>query len=205
MADDSFSVLVVEDEPISRRLIQTIIERRGNRVEAVGDAESAWTAFERSRHPLIVLDWMLPGMNGVEFCRRVRATPDTEDVYILFVTGHEDSDHLSEALEAGASDFLGKAAVGDQIDVRLAIAERHVRRALARRRFEEELAKDALHDPVTTLPNRQLFLERLHQAARRAKREQRHLFAVLIVDVDKFKEVNKSHGRDVGDRVLMEV
>jgi diguanylate cyclase (GGDEF)-like protein len=205
MADDSYTVLVVEDEPSSRRLIQTIVEGRGNRVEAVADAESAWTAFERGRHPLIVLDWMLPGMDGVEFCRRVRAMPDTEDVYILFVTGLEGGDHLSEALEAGASDFLGKASVGEQIDVRLAIAERHVRRALARRRLEEELAHDALHDPVTSLANRQLFIERLHQAARRAKRKDQHVFAVLIVDLHEFKEINKGYGRDVGDRVLIEV
>jgi diguanylate cyclase (GGDEF)-like protein len=205
MADDAFDVLVVEDEPSSRRLIQTIVEGRGHRVEAVADAESAWTAFERGRHPLIVLDWMLPGMDGGEFCRRIRATPDTEDVYILFVTGLEGSEHLSAALEAGASDFLGKAALGDQIEVRLAIAERHVRRALARRRLEEELAKDALHDPVTSLPNRQLFVERLHQAARRSKRKEQHMFAVLIVDLFEFKDVNKTHGRDVGDRVLIEV
>jgi diguanylate cyclase (GGDEF)-like protein len=205
MADDSFSALVVEDEPSSRRLIQTIIEGRGNRVEAVGDAESAWSAFQRGRHPLIVLDWMLPGMDGVEFCRRIRGMPDTEDVYILFVTGLDGSDHLNEALTAGASDFLNKTALADQIDVRLAIAERHVRRSLARRRLEEELARDALHDQVTSLPNRQLFLERLHQAARRATRKEQHVFAVLIVDLHEFKGVNKTHGHDAGDRVLVEV
>jgi diguanylate cyclase (GGDEF)-like protein len=205
MSDDSFYVLVVEDEPSARRLIQTIVEGRGNRVEAVADAESAWTAFQRSRHPLLVLDWMLPGMDGVEFCRRIRAMPDTEDVYILFVTGMEATEHLTEALAAGASDFLNKAAISDQIDIRLSIAERHVKRALARRRLEEALAKDALHDPVTALPNRQLFLERLHQAARRATRKEQHVFAVLIVDVHEFRDVNKLYGREIGDRVLVEV
>jgi diguanylate cyclase (GGDEF)-like protein len=205
MADDSFAVLVVEDEPSSRRLIQTILEGRGHRVDAVADAESAWAAFQRDRHPLLVLDWMLPGMDGVEFCRRVRGMPDTEDVYILFVTGLEGNDHLTQALEAGASDFLNKAALGEQIDIRLAIAERHVRRALSRRRLEQELAKDALHDPVTALPNRQLFLERLHQAARRANRRDKNVFAVLIIDLHEFKDVNKAHGRDVGDRALIDV
>jgi diguanylate cyclase (GGDEF)-like protein len=205
MADDSISVLVVEDEPSSRRLIQTIVEGRGSRVEAVGDAESAWSAFQRSRHPLLVLDWMLPGMDGLEFCRRIRAMPDSEDVYILFVTGLDGTEHLNQALEAGASDFLSKAALADQIDVRLAIAERHVRRAIARRRLEAELARDALHDPITSLPNRQLFLERLHQAARRASRRGQPVFAVLIIDLHGFRDVNKTHGRDVGDRVLVEV
>src|SRR5688500_5034006 len=119
MADESFSVLVVEDEPSSRRLIESILDNRGYRVEAVGDAESAWTAFQRERHPLVVLDWKLPGMDGIEFCRQLRGTPDTEDVYILFVTGMDAAGHVAEALEAGASDYLPKAALGDQIDVRL--------------------------------------------------------------------------------------
>ena len=201
---ESFSVLVVEDDPSSRQLVQTIVEGRGHRVDAVGDAEAAWTAFLKDRHPLLVFDWKLPGMDGVEFCRKVRATPDTEDTYILFVTGMEGSTNLAEALEAGATDFLPKAALGDQIDVRLAIAERHVRRALARKRLAAELARDALHDPLTSLPNRALFLERLSQAARRAGRKGAHIFAVLIIDVHEFKEVNRQHGKQVGDRVLVE-
>ena len=205
MADEPIPVLIVEDDLSFRRLAESIVESRGHRVEAVADAESAWTAFQRERHPLIVLDWKLPGMDGVELCRRIRAMPDTEDVYILFVTGMEGAQYLGEALEAGASDFLPKAALGDQIDVRLAIAERHVRRAQARHRLEQELARDALHDLLTGLPNRLLFLERLHQAARRASRREAHIFAVLIVDVHDFKELNRVRGREVGDRVLVEV
>ena len=204
MADESFKVLVVEDDPSASRLMQLIVEGRGHQVEAVGDAEAGWLAFERGRHPILILDWKLPGMDGVEFCRRVRATPGTEDVYILFVTGMDGAEHLAAALEAGATDFLPKAALSDQIDVRLAIAERHVRRALSHQRHEEELARDALHDPLTGLPNRALFLERLHQAARRASRKDGHIFAVLIIDLHDFKEVNSAHGRDVGDGVLVE-
>ena len=205
MAEESFKVLVVEDEPASRKLVQSIVEGRGHQVEAVGDAEAGWLAFQRERHPLLVLDWKLPGMDGVEFCRRVRAVPDTEDVYILFVTGMEGAEHLAEALAAGATDFLPKASLHDQIDVRLAIAERHVNRALARERQQEELTHDALHDPLTTLPNRALFLERLHQAARRAHRKDQHIFSVLIVDVHDFAEVNKQFGQGVGDATLVEV
>ncbi len=205
MAEESFKVLVVEDEPASRKLVTSIVEGRGHQVEAVGDAEAGWLAFQREHHPLLVLDWKLPGMDGVEFCRRIRAVPDTEDVYILFVTGMEGAEHLAEALAAGATDFLPKAALHDQIDVRLAIAERHVNRAIARQRQQEELTKDALHDPLTGLPNRALFLERLHQAARRANRKDAHIFAVLIVDVHDFREVNKEYGHGAGDAALVEV
>jgi len=74
MADESFNALVVEDNPTSSRLIQAILEGRGHQVEAVADAEAGSVAFQRGRHRLLVLDWKLPGMDGVEF---VRATPDT--------------------------------------------------------------------------------------------------------------------------------
>ena len=205
MADESFKVLVVEDDPASSRLVQAIVEGRGHQVEAVADAEAGWVAFQRGGHRLLVLDWKLPGMNGVEFCRRVRATPDTEDVYILFITGMEGAEHVATALAAGATDFLPKTALNDQIDVRLAIAERHVRRAMSRQRQAQELAQDALHDSLTGLPNRALFLERLHQAARRANRGDAHIFAVLIVDLHDFKEVNRAYGTEVGDATLVEL
>ena len=205
MVDEKFNVLVVEDDPSSSRLIQAIVEGRGHQVEAVADAEAGWVAFQRGRHRLLVLDWKLPGMSGVEFCRRVRATPDTEDIYILFITGIEGAEHVAEALDAGSSDFLPKTALNDQIDVRLAIAERHVRRAISRQRQAQELARDALHDSLTGLPNRALFLERLHQAARRASRRDGHIFAVLIVDIHDFKDVNRAFGTEVGDATLMEV
>ena len=205
MTDESFSVLLVEDDPAASQLVQAIVEGRGHQVEAVGDAEAGWVAFQRGRHRLLVLDWKLPGMDGVEFCRRVRATPDTEDVYILFITGMEGAEHVATALAAGATDFLPKTVLNDQIDVRLAIAERHVRRAMSRQRQAQDMARDALHDPLTRLPNRTLFVERLHHAARRASRGDSHIFAVLIVDIHDFKEVNRAFGREVGDATLVEV
>ena len=205
MADEFFNVLVVEDDPSSSKLVQAIVEGRGHQVEAVADAEAGLVAFQRGRHRLLVLDWKLPGMDGVELCRRVRATPDTEDIYILFITGMEGAEHVAAALDAGASDFLPKTALNDQIDVRLAIAERHVRRAMLRQREAQELARDALHNPLTGLPNRALFLERLHQAARRASRKDGHIFAVLIVDIHDFKEVNRAFETEVGDATLVEV
>lgn len=195
----------MEDEPSSRHLLHEILAARGHTVDACGEAESAWSSFQRHRHPLVVLDWKLPGMDGLELCRRIREAPGADDTFILFVTGLDRRDALERALEAGASDYLAKAALPDQIHVRLAIAERQLARTFEQRDHQEELVRDALHDPLTGLANRSLFLERLDRAARRSERVKTHLFAVLAVNLRGFDRVNGQHGRRAGDRVLVEV
>ncbi|MBW3535328.1 MAG: EAL domain-containing protein [Gemmatimonadetes bacterium] len=204
MAPRTFRALIVEDEPSSRHLLQEILAARGHTVDACDDAESAWSTFQRHRHPLVVLDWKLPGMDGLELCKRIREAPAADETFILFVTGLDRRDALERALEAGASDYLSKAALPDQIHVRLAIAERQLARTFEHRDHEEELVRDALHDPLTGLANRSLFLERLDRAARRSERLKSHLFAVMAVNLRGFDRVNAQHGRRLGDRVLVE-
>src|SRR5688500_963526 len=126
MDDERIHALVVEDEPTARRLIQEILKARGHEVEAVPDAESGWTAYLRNRHALVVLDMNLPGMDGIELCRRIREVPESDMSVVVFVTGVTDRKKLEEALEAGADDYMVKP-IDAQVPVRLAIAERRVR------------------------------------------------------------------------------
>ncbi|MBW3534942.1 MAG: EAL domain-containing protein [Gemmatimonadetes bacterium] len=205
MKSDPLRVLLVEDEPTSLHLMEEILHSRGHEVDACDDAETGWSSFVQHRHLLVILDRYLPGMDGLELCRRIRDTPDAEDTIILFVTGAERREALEDALEAGANDYVVKP-VDDRVHVRLAIAERQVRKLRDRRRIERELEKGSLYDPVTGLPNRSLLLDRLDRAARRAARPANdHLFGILLIDVHGFREVNDVHGREAGDRVLAEV
>ena len=204
MTQDSFQTLIVEDDDDQRLLLKRILQSRGHEVVACGAAEEGLLAYQRDLFPLVILDVMLPGMNGMELCREMRLVPESSQTVILFATGMEGREGLEEALAAGADDYITKPLDPDVLHVRLTIAERQVRSLQRQKQRELDLMRDALRDPVTDLPNRQLFFERLDRAARRHARED-GAFSVLYVDLDGFQELNESHGREGGDHVLREV
>jgi PAS domain S-box-containing protein len=120
-------ILLVEDHPESRRALQKLIERRGHDVVAVGSAEEA--ELELARQPLqfLILDWMLPGKSGLEFCRELRSGPRSDELFILLITASDDAADLEQALEAGANDYLTKPLDSALLNVRLSVAERRIR------------------------------------------------------------------------------
>ena len=204
MTQDPLQILIVEDDEDQRVLLTRILEGRGHEVAAYATSEEGLAAYQRDPFPLVILDIMLPGMNGMELCREMRLVPESAQTVILFATGVDGREGLEEALAAGGDDYLNKPLTGDLLHVRLTIAERQVRALQRQKQRELDLMHDALRDPITDLPNRQLFFERLDRAARRHARED-GAFSVLYVDLDSFREINEKHGRESGDRVLREV
>ena len=204
MTQDLLQTLIVEDDEDQRVLLTRILEGRGHEVAAYGTSAEGLREYQRNPFPLVILDIMLPDMNGVELCRQMRLVPESAQTVILFATGVDGREGLEEALSAGADDYLTKPLTGDLLHVRLTIAERQVRALQRQKQRELDLMRDALQDPVTDLPNRQLFFERLDRAARRHARED-GAFSVLYVDLDGFREINEKHGRGWGDCVLREV
>ncbi len=177
-------VLIVEDNPTDRLLLEDIVRSRGHETAVSADAEGAWALVQEDRIPLILLDLWLPGMDGLEFVRRYRALPESDQSVIVVITGVDRREVLEEVLEAGANDYVSKPISPPVLHVRLAVAERQVRDILRRRHLEQALAKNALRDPLTDLANRTLFLERLEQAHRRARRNRAYLFAVLYLRLE---------------------
>ncbi len=204
MTEEPFKTLIVEDDEDQRLLLKRILQSRSHEVVACGAAEEGLLAYQNELFPLVILDVMLPGMNGMQLCREMRLVPESNQTVILFATGVEGREGLEEALAAGADDYITKPLNGDLLHVRLTIAERQVRALQRQKQRELDLMRDALRDPVTDLPNRQLFFERLDRAARRHAKED-GAFSVLYVDLDGFEELNESHGREGGDHVLREV
>jgi DNA-binding response OmpR family regulator len=138
------NVLLVEDDPDLRLLVQNILVDGGHDVHAFADAESAWEACQRKTFPLMILDWMLPGMmTGLDLCRRVRGGMDGEDAVILVMTAHHEANYLTKILEAGADDYIAKPFEVQFFEVRLQIAERHVEGNAARRRAEDAAREGA--------------------------------------------------------------
>ena len=198
-------VLIVEDNPTDRLLISEIVKARGHTVEMCPDAESAFELVQEERFPLILLDLWLPGMDGMEFSRRVRALPESDQTVIVVITGVDRREALEEVLEAGANDYVMKPVTGPLLHVRLAVAERQARDIARRKRVEQALALNALRDPVTELANRTLFMERLEHAHRRARRKKAYLFAVLYVRVERVGISETAEENDFPDMVAVEV
>src|SRR5919201_6551063 len=120
-------VLIAEDEAISRRLLQSYLERWGHEVGVAQNGSEAWQLFQAGEFPIVISDWMMPEMDGLELIRRIRACQRPGYVYAILLTSRSQKEDLVEGMEAGADDFLTKPLDRDELRVRLRAAERVVR------------------------------------------------------------------------------
>jgi len=198
-------VLIADDDEIYRGLLCSTLARWAYQPEPVESGERALARLTAENAPtLAVLDWMMPGLSGPEVCKRLRAHPGPRYTYVLLLTARHKMEDVVEGLEAGADDYLTKPFDAAELRARLRTAVRILdlqEKLLESRRELEDLAT---HDPLTHLWNRRAILERLSHETARAQREKKSV-AVLLADVDRFKEVNDRRGHLVGDQVLCEV
>ena len=138
-------ILVAEDDAVTRKILAVTLERLGWDVVSVTDGEEAWRVFEvlgKDAPELAVLDWMMPGLEGIEICRRLRATPGFEFVYVILLTSRAEKQDLSAGLAAGANDYIAKPFDPVELEARVRVGERMVilQRSLADRVLELEEA-----------------------------------------------------------------
>ena len=123
-------ILVAEDDDLSRRLLDTHLKRLGYQTTLACDGDEAWRLFEQSPCRIVVTDWLMPGMDGLEFTRRLRSRPNTDYTYVILLTANVAQEGaLDEAMAAGVDDFLAKPLDRHQLEIRLRVAERIVRAA----------------------------------------------------------------------------
>jgi len=132
--------LLVEDDATTRYLLESILKGRGYEVTAAADAEAAWPLCQQNAYPLIVLDWLLPGMDGLDLCQKIRGLPHGDRSLIVVLTSRDQPADLQAVLEAGADDYLTKPVDVARLTVRLAIAERQVGNLLQRKQAEAQVA-----------------------------------------------------------------
>jgi DNA-binding response OmpR family regulator len=138
-------ILVAEDDAVTRKILGVTLERLGWDVVSVTDGQAAWRVFEmlgKDAPELAVLDWMMPGLEGIEICRRLRATPGFEFVYVILLTSRAEKQDLSAGLAAGANDYIAKPFDPVELEARVRVGERMVnlQRSLADRVLELEAA-----------------------------------------------------------------
>jgi len=198
------SVLAAEDNPVFQSMLRNLLVKWGYDVLTARDGDEAWRQLEAENAPrMAILDWMMPGMDGVEVCRRIRCAGREPYQYILLLTSRTESQDLVEGMEAGADDYLTKPLNAQELRVRLRAGRRILELQEELMLAREALREQATHDGMTGLLNRTAVLEALEKEADRAAREGRPL-SMLIADFDFFKRINDTHGHLAGDAVLRE-
>jgi len=196
-------VLVVDDDPIQQRILTSLLTRWGYEVETADDGEAAVERLAKSPVQLAIVDWMMPRMDGLELCRRIRAQHNEPYVYVLLLTARSQRDDVIQGLEAGADDYLTKPVHHGELAVRVKTGRRIIdlqRQLLA---TQEQLRIQATHDALTGLLNRGALFDALGREHARARREG-HSLSLIMIDLDHFKQVNDSWGHPAGDAVLQQ-
>ncbi|TNF38902.1 MAG: GGDEF domain-containing response regulator [Gammaproteobacteria bacterium] len=190
-------VLVADDDPAIRLVLRHTMEQDGYRVIEVTNGRDAVAATLQQHPDLILMDAVMPDLDGFQAINIIKSKPEFEALPILIITALDDDMSVSQAFEVGACDYITKP-------IKWSVLRQRVRRLLKASDAERTIRHLAHHDTLTGLPNRLLFNDRIEQAISRATRN-RTRFALLFIDIDHFKVINDSMGHDAGDRLLTSI
>jgi diguanylate cyclase (GGDEF)-like protein len=194
-------ILIAEDQPTSALILRRFLERMGNEVSVAVNGAEAWNALQKEHVPLLITDWMMPQMDGLELCQRIRNSGHEGYTYVILLTSRDCHHDRLVGLRAGADDFLTKPPDPEELAVRLEIAGRILAVHETLLRQNARLAELATTDELTSVKNRRRFQEDLEMHAALAARERLPL-SVVMLDVDNFKTYNDEFGHPAGDEAL---
>jgi two-component system cell cycle response regulator len=199
--EQQIRVLVAGDSAVSRKLVEhTLSEKRYSLVFAKSGRETV-DLFAEHHPALVIVDWIMPDLTGIEICKHIRSKRQASYTYIILLTGKSEKESVVEGLAAGADDYLTKPFHPEELIARVGVGLRIMglqREIEVKNAMLQELA---LTDPLTSLPNRRAIE---NWAARQLSGAARHGFSfwVALADLDRFKTVNDTYGHDAGDTVL---
>ncbi|MCE5315088.1 MAG: EAL domain-containing protein [Armatimonadota bacterium] len=198
-------ILIAEDDPVSRRLLEALLKKWGYDVVVAQDGRQAWDILKKNDAPkMAIVDWMMPELDGVQVCQNVRQREDDYYIYIILLTAKSQKQDIIQGMVAGADDYVTKPFDANELNARLRAGRRILDLQSELLSTRETLRVQATHDPLTGLPNRLLFSDRLTQRLAQARRQEQPL-AVMFLDLDRFKLINDTLGHNIGDMLLKSV
>jgi len=226
----SGDILIVDDKPNNLRFLSTTLTEQGYKVRSVTDGLMALTVAQAANPDLILLDIMMPNVDGYEVCQRLKADEQTQNIPVIFLSALDEVIDKVKAFSVGGVDYITKPFQLDEVLARiqthlsLRAAQREIRQLNVeleqrvkqrtaqleqeiseRLQAQERLLHLALHDVLTGLPNRTWFMKRLEQLLQQVNQASSYQFAVLFLDCDRFQSVNDSLGHLVGDQLLVSI
>ena len=190
------TILAIDDTPANLQVLSAALDEQYD-VQVATSGALGLAAAAKAPPDLILLDLMMPEMDGFEVCRRLKANPALSHIPVIFLTATSDHNAESTGLVLGAVDYISKP-------IKLEIAKLRIGNALEREVLRQRLERIAHYDTLTKLPNRALLADRLTQAMMQTERRGQHL-SVAFLDLDGFKAVNDTHGHEAGDFLLVTV
>jgi len=197
----SMQIIIADDDSVLRWLLRASLTRVGHEVIEVADGKAAWEIIQRERIQLVITDWVMPSLDGVELIRRIRAANIPTYTYIILLTAKSEKEEIIEGLEAGADDYLTKPFDPGEMLARVAIGERILNLETRLREYKDQLEILATHDSLTGLLNRRATYQHAEQALLLAEQEATSL-SLILLDVDHFKAINDQYGHLSGDQAL---
>jgi diguanylate cyclase (GGDEF)-like protein len=192
-------VLIAEDDSVTCRMLEVTLQGWGYEVVVASDGREALEVLMSQDSPqLAVLDWLMPEIDGTEVCRRVREAKKEKYIYMILLTIKEKKVNILEGLDSGADDYIVKPFDAPELKSRLGAGKRVIEENI-------KLSHQAQYDHLTSLPNRAMFTNKLRRLIIRPEYHENYQFALLFMDLDRFKIVNDNLGHGIGDQLLKEV
>lgn len=198
---ETFPILIVDDDPISRTLLERVLDKEGFDVISARDGKEALDIFKNRYLPIVLTDWMMPRMNGLELCRALRSIESPGYVFIIIITAKDSKEDIVKGLEAGADDYISKPFHHAELLARIKTGIRILKLERSLREANEKIRKLSITDPLTGCYNRGYLMDFLPVEIKRSIRYG-HPLSVVMCDIDHFKKVNDRYGHQAGDMVL---
>lgn len=195
-----FPILVVDDNRLQRSVLEANLKTAGYEVVSAENGREALEIFRKGYYPIVMTDWIMPEMSGLELTRAIREDDSGRYTYIIILTSLDSKNDIIAGLEAGADEYLVKPAHQAELTSRLKTARRILDLELSQQHYIETIKNLSLIDPVTGVFSRRYMDERIPQEIKRAYRYERSL-SVILVGINLFEEIVVTHGHFAGDLI----